>query len=80
MHAKTRLHKVLCANLKAARLRAGLTQTQVADRMGRKQASYAQWETGLYPPGLDVLADLAEALDVEPHDLLNPRFAELAAA
>lgn len=33
-------------NIKKARLELGLTQVQVAERLGVSQAQYARWENG----------------------------------
>lgn len=40
-------------DLKAARLRAGMTQAQVAERMGTTQSAVARWERGAVVPSLE---------------------------
>ncbi len=45
-----------------ARLAAGLTQQQLADRLGKPQSSIARLESGRHPPRLDTLTALADAL------------------
>jgi ribosome-binding protein aMBF1 (putative translation factor) len=45
----------------AARVRAGLTQAQLARRMGTKQSVIARLETGGRSPSINTLRTLAEA-------------------
>lgn len=47
-------------NLKKARLNAGLTQKEVAERLGVAQQQYARWEQGQRNPKIEVLDRLAE--------------------
>lgn len=47
-----------------ARLAAGLTQQQLADRLGKKQSAIARLETGRHPPRLDTLVEIARATEV----------------
>lgn len=51
----------LIAQLIEARARAGLTQAQVAERMGTKQAAVARLEGGRVRPSLATLRRYAEA-------------------
>jgi len=44
-----------------ARIATGLTQAQLAARLGRKQPVIARLESGAHPPRLDTLMDLADA-------------------
>lgn len=52
------------ASLIAARLAAGLTQAELAGRIGTKQPAIARLESGAMPPSLDMLKRLARALNV----------------
>jgi predicted transcriptional regulator len=45
----------------AARVRAGLTQAQLAQRMGTTQSAIARLETGKFAPSLETLEKLALA-------------------
>lgn len=48
--------------LAALRLRAGLSQQQVAERMGVSQPQVARCEQGKHDPGTETIARLADAL------------------
>jgi DNA-binding XRE family transcriptional regulator len=48
--------------LSAMRLRAGLSQQQVAERMGISQPQVARYEQGKHDPGTETIARLAKAL------------------
>jgi transcriptional regulator with XRE-family HTH domain len=47
------------------RVRAGLTQRQLAERMGKPQSMIARWERGHDVPRLDSLVSIAHACRVE---------------
>ncbi|MBS5180860.1 MAG: helix-turn-helix transcriptional regulator [Streptococcus salivarius] len=51
-------------NIKKARLKSGLTQVQVAERLGVSQAQYARWENGGRNPKDDTLEKMAEIFGV----------------
>lgn len=51
-------------NIKKARLKSGLTQAQVAEKLGVSQAQYARWESGGRNPKDDTLEKLAEVFGV----------------
>jgi transcriptional regulator with XRE-family HTH domain len=51
--------------LVAGRKRAGLTQTQLAERMGRAQSTLARWETGHQHPPLESVIDALHACGLE---------------
>ena len=59
------------ATLKRLRERRGLTQQQLADRIGAHRVTIAKLETGALRPGVDVLEGLAKALKVKVTDLLK---------
>lgn len=58
-------------NLKAARLKLGLTQKQVSQLLGTSQQSYAQYETGKRIPKIETLIKLSEALCCRPEDIAD---------
>src|SRR5918996_6170737 len=47
--------------IREARLRAGLTQAQLAKRTGRERSVIARWEQGAVAPSVDTLLTLVEA-------------------
>lgn len=55
--------------LKAARKAAGLTQAQLAEKVGCYQKDIARWEAGLEPKAL-TLKKLAQALGCSMDDLV----------
>jgi transcriptional regulator with XRE-family HTH domain len=51
--------------LKEARLRAGLTQAELARRVQRSQSQIARWERGDVKPSLETLRELIRACGLE---------------
>ena len=47
--------------IREARLKAGLTQTELADRLGRERAQVARWEIGGQEPSFENLQAVVEA-------------------
>ena len=58
-------------DIKTARVTAGLTQKQVAEKMGVTQSCVAAWERGDYYPSAQSLPKLATALGCEIGDLFR---------
>jgi transcriptional regulator with XRE-family HTH domain len=58
-------------NLFMARRRAGLTQAQLAERSGLSIDAVHKLERGRRSPLLPTIAVLAEALEVEPGELIE---------
>lgn len=59
-------------NIKKARLDAGLTQKEVAEKLGVAQAQYARWENGGRNPKDETVGKLAEIFDTS-FELLKGR-------
>ena len=55
---------MLKGNIKKARLDAGLTQIEVAEKLGVAQAQYARWENGGRNPKDETVKKLAEIFGV----------------
>jgi transcriptional regulator with XRE-family HTH domain len=51
--------------IRAARLKAGLTQTELAERLGRDRAQVARWEIGGQEPSFENLRAAVEACGFE---------------
>ncbi|MGH2962072.1 MAG: helix-turn-helix transcriptional regulator [Solirubrobacterales bacterium] len=60
------------ALLQEARLRAGLTQQQLAERTGRDRAVIARWEQEVVAPSLETLMDLLRACGFDLELVLVP--------
>jgi transcriptional regulator with XRE-family HTH domain len=57
---------MISANLiREARLRAGLSQRDLAERIDRPQSSVARWEAGARRPSLETLVEVVRACDLE---------------
>jgi hypothetical protein len=60
--------------IREARLRAGLTQYELAGRTGRDRSVIARWEQGTVAPSMETLVELVRAcgfdlpLELVPHD------------
>ncbi|MBQ2714897.1 MAG: helix-turn-helix transcriptional regulator [Clostridia bacterium] len=61
----------LCNNLKSVRAECGLTQKQVADKLGVVESCYANWEQGRTSPNVDMLRKLGEIFNISLDDLIN---------
>jgi transcriptional regulator with XRE-family HTH domain len=51
--------------LRTARLRAGLTQSELGRAVGRPQSAIARWEAGRVQPSLETLRELIRACRLE---------------
>ena len=62
------------ALIREARLRAGLTQTELAERTGRDRSVIARWEQAVVAPSVETLVELVRAcgfdlpLELVPHE------------
>ena len=56
---------VTAALIREARKRAGLSQAELAARLGRPQSAVARWESGLRTPSLEVVREVARACELE---------------
>ena len=62
--------------IKQARVRKGLSQRDLADRVGVSAMALSKYERGLMKPGSDVLLRLAKALDVNVGYFFRPAIVE----
>ncbi len=51
--------------VREARKRAGLTQTELAERLGKSQSEIGRWERGEVRPSLETLREIVGACDLE---------------
>lgn len=58
-------------NLQYERKLAGLTQKELADKMGIKQQQLSRWERDKIEPTVSSIVALAKALDVTYNELFN---------
>ena len=63
-------------NLKAERVRLGLTQTQEAELIGVSKQSISNWENALSKPSVDQAIALSELLGVSVKELMEVTDAE----
>ena len=56
--------------IKAMRIKRGLTQKQLADRLGVKQQNVSDWERSLRSPSVKNLKKLSEILNCQIDDLV----------
>ncbi|KPF91530.1 XRE family transcriptional regulator [Novosphingobium sp. AAP83] len=67
------LRQILAANLRAARVEAGLSQEDLADSAGIDRTYVSALERSRYAATVDVLQKLADAFSVEAWTLLQQR-------
>lgn len=49
----------------------GMSQKELADKIGVSNSRVSNWEQGINRPDADILADLCRALKVSPSELLD---------
>lgn len=59
------------AKIRSARLAAGMTQAEAAERAGWKQPTWAAFEAGRYSPTLGTLERIAKTLGCAVKDLVD---------
>lgn len=57
--------------LKELRKERGLTQEQLAEKLGVTNRTVSRWETGTNVPDLDILIDISEFYQIDVKELLN---------
>ncbi len=65
------MDKEFMKNLRATRISCGLTQKQVALKLGVVESCYANWEQGRTEPSIGMLRQLCIIFDVTLDDLIN---------
>lgn len=64
MPAESQLDRAFCAAIRQRRKALGLTQTEVAERLGMTQHRYSQIENGRSSPSLGLVARVADVLSI----------------
>lgn len=59
------------SKLRQARLRKGVTQEWMAQRMHIHRSTYAKYEIGGVDPGVEGLRQIVRILEIDPRDLLE---------
>lgn len=59
--------------IKAHRTKMGLTQADVAKKLGISQQAYSRYEHGLREPGFELIIELSRILDYDPGEFFNER-------
>lgn len=60
-------------NIKKLRKQNNLTQDELAEKLFITRQTISYWETGRSQPALDMLGDLAEALNCSPLDIIGTK-------
>lgn len=60
------------ARIKAARLQKGMSQTELAERLGVSQPAVAHWESGAHAPRFALLPRIAAILEI-PREEIAPK-------
>lgn len=72
------LRATLGANIRRRRTELGLTQAELAQKLGMRQNYISDIERGVRSPRLGTLAEFSEILQVQPGSLLAATFAATA--
>ncbi|MDE7361106.1 MAG: helix-turn-helix domain-containing protein [Oscillospiraceae bacterium] len=54
----------------------GISQVQLAQKLGVSNSRVSNWEQGINRPDADIIAEICRALNVSPSDLLNVRLSQ----
>ena len=65
---------MLAGNIKDAREKSGLTQKDLAEKLGISRAGLSSWELGRTKPDLDTFINLCHVLHIRSDDLLGLAF------
>lgn len=57
--------------LKEMRVKAGLTQQELGEKLGLGKSTISEWESGKRMPGLELVEDIAKALGIDPWYLMG---------
>jgi transcriptional regulator with XRE-family HTH domain len=63
------IRKIVAANIKAYRVRAGLTQRELGEMLGVKNNSVSNWESAINAPDIDTLLEICDILNVTINEM-----------
>lgn len=72
MTRRTVLVNIFCTNLRRIRKEKGVTQVEMAARLGVSQASYSYLERGGYAASLETIERVSSAIGIAAFELLVP--------
>ncbi len=72
MTSTSEIIRICALNVKRIRTKRNITQALIAEKIGITEKYVSDIETGRKPCSLDTLVALANALEVEPYELLLP--------
>jgi len=65
---ETAIRETMRLNIISKRTELGLTQTELADKVGLKKTTIASWEQGLSSPDIDTIAILLSLFNMDFYD------------
>ena len=68
--------KRVAVNIRIMREQAGLSMCELADLLGTTAATVSRWESGRNAISLEKVFDIADALDISHHALMDINFKE----
>lgn len=66
-------YRVIGSNIRMVRNAIGISQTELANRVGSDKSAISRYENGTQRPSLETLMRIADALDVDLVDLLKEK-------
>lgn len=66
-------YRAIGSNIRMVREAEGISQTELANRVGSNKSAISRYENGLQKPSLDTLMRVADALGVDLVDLLKDK-------
>lgn len=66
-------YRAIGSNIRMVRNAIGVSQTELANRVGSDKSAISRYENGIQRPSLDTLMRIADALDVDLVDLLKEK-------
>ena len=68
---KNNRKRIIGLNIKAERIRKGITQFELAEKIGISESSMSLVERGLQTPSVFVVYDISKSLDIDINELFK---------